>query len=446
MARIVLIASGITSPLMSQLALAQRLSARGHQICFIAPETSKHLIVYAGFDFCAIQTPSITTFNPLLPHPNGLDRMRPGCRKNRALEALNSLDLFVLKDHLKSVRPDIVMIDCELHAHIIVSLGLRLRVVLTTNMFLSRPSFKAPPLHYRQVPGSGVMGSPIGVAAQWVYYLARKFAVIGKNAVIDWGADHPSALLVLARQEGVNLPTLLRLLCWQMPWAYNLPTLIMLPRALDLPTKASAELHYVGPMILEDRPVPKTSTPPPKAIGENRRSPMSRRIYAAFGTILSPDNDFIAALWEVMRRHPDWQLMIVVGEHWQSKPIHNPPENVEVFGWVQQHKILESADLAIMHGGTGGLVEAVDTATPILAYPYVIDEFGNATRVVIHGVGRSGKPSDQANQIETDIQSIFSDTRFRSSVNEMQKLCRKETEAEIAENFVDALLGQHANK
>lgn len=64
------------------------------------------------------------------------------------------------------------------------------------------------------------------------------------------------------------------------------------------------------------------------------------------------------------------------------------PENVEVHPWVPQLTVLKQADLFVTHAGAGGSQEGLATATPMIAVPQAVDQFGNADMLTGLGVAR----------------------------------------------------------
>jgi MGT family glycosyltransferase len=64
------------------------------------------------------------------------------------------------------------------------------------------------------------------------------------------------------------------------------------------------------------------------------------------------------------------------------------PANIEVHDWVPQLAILRQADLFVTHAGAGGSQEGLATATPMVAVPQAVDQFGNADMLASLGVAR----------------------------------------------------------
>jgi macrolide glycosyltransferase len=85
---------------------------------------------------------------------------------------------------------------------------------------------------------------------------------------------------------------------------------------------------------------------------------------------------------------PGWHLVLQAGKHVDPAELGDVPENVEVRSWVPQLAILKQADLFVTHAGAGGSQEGLATATPMIAVPQAVDQFGNADMLQGLGVAR----------------------------------------------------------
>jgi UDP:flavonoid glycosyltransferase YjiC (YdhE family) len=65
----------------------------------------------------------------------------------------------------------------------------------------------------------------------------------------------------------------------------------------------------------------------------------------------------------------------------------NCPANVVIVSEAPQVELLKRASLMVSHGGVTGLKESAFMGVPMLLIPIHYDEFGNAARVVYHGLG-----------------------------------------------------------
>jgi len=60
---------------------------------------------------------------------------------------------------------------------------------------------------------------------------------------------------------------------------------------------------------------------------------------------------------------------------------------VRVEAWVDQERVLGSADVVVCHGGSGTVYGALAAGVPVVVVPVFADQFENGTRVARHGAG-----------------------------------------------------------
>ncbi|MFE6364503.1 macrolide-inactivating glycosyltransferase [Streptomyces sp. NPDC057806] len=85
---------------------------------------------------------------------------------------------------------------------------------------------------------------------------------------------------------------------------------------------------------------------------------------------------------------PGWHLVLQIGRHVDPAELGDVPANVDVRSWVPQLAVLKQADLFVTHAGAGGSQEGMATATPMIAVPQAVDQFGNAEMLQALGVAR----------------------------------------------------------
>lgn len=92
---------------------------------------------------------------------------------------------------------------------------------------------------------------------------------------------------------------------------------------------------------------------------------------------------------------PGWHLVLQIGRHVDPTELGDLPADVDVRSWVPQLAILRQADLFVTHAGAGGSQEGLATATPMIAVPQAVDQFGNADMLQATGVARH-LPTEEA--------------------------------------------------
>ncbi|MDQ0584136.1 MGT family glycosyltransferase [Streptomyces rishiriensis] len=100
------------------------------------------------------------------------------------------------------------------------------------------------------------------------------------------------------------------------------------------------------------------------------------------------DRDFYRECVRAFGDLPGWHLVLQIGRHVHPAALGTVPDNVEVRPWVPQLAVLKQADLFVTHAGAGGSQEGLATATPMIAVPQAVDQFGNADMLQGLGVAR----------------------------------------------------------
>ncbi|MFG3307568.1 macrolide-inactivating glycosyltransferase [Streptomyces wuyuanensis] len=85
---------------------------------------------------------------------------------------------------------------------------------------------------------------------------------------------------------------------------------------------------------------------------------------------------------------PGWHVVLQIGKFVDPSELGTVPANIEVRDWVPQSAILAQADAFVTHAGAGGSQEGLATATPMVAVPQAVDQFGNADMLASLGVAR----------------------------------------------------------
>ncbi|KOG31227.1 glycosyl transferase [Streptomyces resistomycificus] len=125
------------------------------------------------------------------------------------------------------------------------------------------------------------------------------------------------------------------------------------------------------------------------AEGEWRRPAGAEKVaLVSLGSSFTKQPDFYRECVRAFGELPGWHLVLQIGRHVDPADLGDVPENVEVRSWVPQLAILKEADLFVTHAGAGGSQEGLATATPMIAVPQAVDQFGNADMLQGLGVAR----------------------------------------------------------
>ncbi|GLF97835.1 macrolide-inactivating glycosyltransferase [Streptomyces yaizuensis] len=111
-------------------------------------------------------------------------------------------------------------------------------------------------------------------------------------------------------------------------------------------------------------------------------------LLVSLGSSFTKVPDFYRACLEAFGGLPGWHTVLQIGKHVDPAELGEIPAGVEVHPWVSQLSILRQADAFITHAGAGGSQEGLATATPMVAVPQAVDQFGNADMLAALGVAR----------------------------------------------------------
>ena len=111
-------------------------------------------------------------------------------------------------------------------------------------------------------------------------------------------------------------------------------------------------------------------------------------VLVSLGSAFTKQPEFYRECVRAFADLPGWHLALQVGRHVDAGELGPVPANVEVRSWVAQLAVLRQADLFVTHAGAGGSQEGLATATPMIAVPQAVDQFGNADMLQGLGVAR----------------------------------------------------------
>lgn len=393
----------MTSVVYAVLELARRLSKGGHDVTFAGSPQRRELAVRPGLAFLE------------------LDAQKTG-----------SMDDFA--QTLRQLRPDLLLVDGEMHEHIVVSAGSGMRTVLL-NTFCSiwrRPGL--PPPHTLIRPGVAWRGSRAGI---WLHWTALRW----RKRLRAAGSHRLSRLHRLARQYGFDLDAEADADQWLIPFTYrSLPVLCLHALEFDFPHDPPAHVRYVGPMVLRDRGDERADEAARlDALLRNDTEPERKLIYATFGSAFTAQGDLVQRLSQAAKDQP-WQLVVSLGGT-EDADLDELPGNVHAFRWLPQLRVLERADIAIVHGGINTIDECVLHGVPMLVYcGFETDMAGNTARVVHHGLGVAGKPADGPEEIRGHVERLLGEPSFRDAVGQFRQQYQAYERDRVAEHAVAELV------
>ncbi len=446
MARILVVTSGLPSVVYGSVELARRLARAGHQVTFGGLPPVRALVEHHDLGFLPLDPGGYEQFLEADARAGALPRLRSLGRRRRQARDAMALDGF--REAVRARRPDLVLVNGEMHGHIIAATATGVSLALL-NSFVSiwrRPGI--PPPHSRARPGVGWKGSRPGCASLWLVLRARKWARAAAQRVRQVGCDRRSIWGGLAREAGFDLGRETDDSQWLIPFTYRrLPVLSLHALEFEFPHRPPERVHYVGPMVLEsriDRPMEGDEGARLDAVLARHQGERGERrlVYAAFGSTLSADPDLLRRLLGVVAERPRWELVLSLGDRLAPGDLAPLPERVHAFSWLPQTRVLAQADVAVIHGGIGTVDECVLAGVPMLVYcGGETDMPGTTARVVHHEIGIAGDGRrDGTANMRGHVDRLLGEERFGTRVRRLQERYRTYRVERVAERVVEQLL------
>ncbi|MDA8019290.1 MAG: glycosyltransferase [Thermoanaerobaculia bacterium] len=441
MAAILCVSDGMISVVYPVLELARRLAADGHHVTFVGHPTRRNLAVRQGLDFEALPPDHSTQFLEHDADRGLLQRFR--LRQVRRESALTALGTDGFAEILRRIDPELVLVDGEMHEHVIVSVGTGRRTAVL-NTFCSiwrRPG--VPPPHVPARPGVGWTGSRLAMGLHWTALRWRKRLRSGRLWLRHVGCDRISRLRALANRYGFDLRTEADAGQWLIPWTYRrLPAFSLHAREFDFHHEPADHVHYLGPMSLHHRGDALAADDDARLDEAFRRTQNENRalVYATFGSAFTVGSGAISQLARAAGDQP-WEVVLSLGGK-NLDELGTLPRNVHAFRWLPQLDVLKRADVAIVHGGINTIDECVLHGVPMLVYcGFETDMAGNMARVVHHGLGVPGDPLREGpNELRQHVDRLLTEPRFRETVANFRSHYERYENERVAERTVDELL------
>ncbi|MGW0464632.1 macrolide-inactivating glycosyltransferase [Streptomyces sp. NPDC003027] len=176
--------------------------------------------------------------------------------------------------------------------------------------------------------------------------------------------------------------------------------------------------------------------------GEWRRpAGAAKVVLVSLGSAFTRQPDFYRACAEAFADLPDWHVVLQIGTFVDPADLGELPANVEVHSWVPQLAILRQADAFITHAGAGGSQEGLATATPMVAVPQAVDQFGNADMLQSLGVARHLPMAEAtADRLREAVLALLEDPQVALRAREIQAAMAREGGTRRAADLIESEL------
>lgn len=448
MAHIVCATQGRFGLLHSSFELVRRLEAAGHRVTYLTRPGATDAVRAQGLSCEALpDAPEITPRDAASTEVsvwNGLQTIRE--RRERATARLQGP---AFAETLRALKPDALLIDLELHAYIITAVPLGIPIALLSPFFSVWKRPGVPPLHKAIVPGQGWRGHRLGIEWAWLRYRVGKLISRIRNTVQSVGADDVAVLRHLARQTGFPFRRETARYQWLLPFTYRtLPVLSLNAFEMDVPHDPHPALHYVGPMIHQQRAGTRLNSKEDDALQAliaKRRASSSRKrtlLLVLCSTFAATSSHFVDRVLRAASLRPDWDVVLSLGGPSTSGGLDAPPDNVHLFPWVPVLDLLPHADAVVTNAGINTINECIRFGVPPVVYSLgTNDQHGTAARVAYHGVGIVGDVAAKSiDRFIAHVERSYTDPQIQSNIEQMRDRFRAYEQEKRAVRFVEHMM------
>ena len=451
MAKILCITTSLKGILHAGFQVVSVLEKAGHEVTYACPWDVENAVTTQGFRYLQLPEVNIEPAPSLPEFPRPMVKLKKLAvlifgMKRRRMEALNNLGMDAFVAVLEEMKPDLVLIDLELHDFIMTAVSRNYPTVLLSQWFSIWKNSMLPPISHSTIPGKGWSGHRLGIATAWIGIRIKRWRKVWKSRIRSGFTDRASVLRYYAKTVGFPVKELIEYHPFPPPFTYRrLPAISMTAQELEFPHTPRPNLHYSGPMVFLDR---KDTKADPGVVSQldqifkKKHLAGSKLIYCSVTTMSEGDQGFLSRVVEAVSDRPEWMLIIGLGGSSEKAFIgHKALKNVYAFKWVPQLQVLSYADCSINHGGIHTINECIHFAVPMLIYSgKKHDQNGCAARVAYHGLGISAnKDADSVATIRLNIERILSRPNYQENVDRLKSKLdgQKNKFVEIVESFIE---------
>ena len=456
MAHICIVTVGITAGrLNSNFRIAHQLRSRGHRITFVSPiESAEKQVAGQGFEFVFLSKEGAA-----LQQYDEHVQERAKARTPWLLERAKNIELAkILRDHILEsgeiqdvvgcIRPDLLLIETELTAHIIATSRFNIPTLLLEHHCSTRKAPNVPILSSSLIPNQTPWSSLLIECSWQVTFAKRKLRYV-LTRIYHRGNDWLSTLKELARRNSFDFRERVDLFQWGCVTFTDIPTLFLSAWEFDFPHAISHKERYVGSMVHLERSEPLVDDHYDEVAqmlfakrqeGGEDKPPL---VYCAIGSILA-DKDYFKRVIDVFAQRQDCDLIVSVGRKTPLDEFGPTPPNVYLFNVVPQLDVLRRADLMLTHGGINSINECILLGVPMIVFSTeLMDGNGNAARVEYHGLGlRGNRRRESTAQIGRKIDQVLGDRRYKANVLRMQEKYLAYHRSDKAIRIIEQMLGE----
>ena len=144
-------------------------------------------------------------------------------------------------------------------------------------------------------------------------------------------------------------------------------------------------------------------------------------IYISLGTLRNKRTDFYRACIAALKES-EYLVVMSVGKNIDISELGEAPENILVFDYVPQLKVLQNTRLFISHAGMNSVHESLYFGVPLLLLPQTEEQEFVARQVEAFGAGKVLRENDlEPEKLRGLVHTLLDDQKISQSAITMQK-------------------------
>ena len=360
MAHIAIVTSLITGRIHSSYQLVYRLQNEGHQVTYVCQPSTLKKIQENGFKCEPL--PELNLH--INPYPEN-DKLSWWNKlkfhyKNIANHFASSWAFYKIdevKRVLQKVKPDLILVDTEIHDVILPALDLKIPIKLWTTWFPDTISYSSPSSRTSIMPGKGFEGSKFGILVSWIKMRGK----INGRALIDrltFKNYRRRFFKQYAKQIGFNTNGML---VNTLPplWSFkNIPFVSLNMKEIEFPHNYNKNVIYLGPMVNENR-IDNSDVEIEhqrlKTIYERCKEEQKKLIYCSVGSLAVGNQQFLERVIMAIGEMDAVELILSIGPKMAKESFKKLPNNAHLFNWVPQIEVIKKSDCAIITCGMNSI-------------------------------------------------------------------------------------------
>jgi len=439
MAHIVCVTGGLTGIFNASLALVEQLVQAGHRVTYASPADFETVLKAEHIPFVRLAPWVIQSGDKPMSRWQKWRQLRS--RQDRAISALGT-EKFA--ETIAALSPDLVLIDIEMHPHIMSAVMASLPIALLCPFISIWKRPHLPPISSSFVP-VGHWRDFVFAELRWLTYGCKQWGSAQRERWRRMGLDRLSVLRRYAQQIGHPFRRAYGFSQWLVPYPHDsLPVLCLNAEELELPHDPHPLMHYLGSMVatrrIDKRVSQKTLAEVTRLLAHQQSS--SPLIYCGCSSFRAGNEQFLQQVVAAVAERPHWTLVVGLGGRLAPSALGALPINVHVFDWAPQLQVLTAADCAIVNAGPHSIAECIHFGVPMLTYSLGhACQNGTAARVKYHQLGIVGDiENDSAVDIRAYLEQLLYESVYRQQVVKMRDRTQHYTANNVAASVVESLI------